>query len=265
MQKWTDFRQMVYRQLTLPEVKAKFRTIVIDTADVAYDLCEKYIMAQAGVDNIKDIPYGQGWARAEKEFDEVLRAITLEGYGLVLISHAEDKVFVDENGVEYNKIVPTLSKRARKVVLRMTDINAFAKIVEVEEGVFKPKLFLRGTPRYEAGSRFKYIEPVIDFTYEELVRAINDAIDKQQELDGAVVVDENRNADILAVDEVDFDEVMAEAQMVCETLLKADQANAEKIKRIIERNLGVGKKLSECTPIQADIVDVIVKELKALV
>lgn len=56
----------------------------------------------------------------EKEFDECLRSIVQMDYGLVLISHSIDKTFTDENGTEYNKIVPTLDKRATKVVSRMT-------------------------------------------------------------------------------------------------------------------------------------------------
>ena len=43
---------------------------------------------------------------------------------------------------------------------------------------------MRGTPRYEAGSRFKYTPDYIDFTYENLVNAIGEAIDKQAQEDG---------------------------------------------------------------------------------
>jgi hypothetical protein len=58
---WSEFRK-VLRQLKEPEVQAKFETIVIDTADIAYDYCEKYICANAGVDTIGDIGYGKHFA-----------------------------------------------------------------------------------------------------------------------------------------------------------------------------------------------------------
>ena len=38
---WSEFRK-VLRQLKQEEVQSKFETIIIDTADIAYDYCEKY-------------------------------------------------------------------------------------------------------------------------------------------------------------------------------------------------------------------------------
>ena len=106
------------------------------------------------------------------------------GYGIVLISHATDKTFTDEQGKQYNKIVPTLDKRANNIVSRMADIIGYSRIVSDAEGNESTKLFMRGTSRFEAGSRFKYTPPFIDFTYEALVNAIGEAIDKQAEVDG---------------------------------------------------------------------------------
>ena len=56
---WSDFKK-VLRQLKQDEVKAKFETIIIDTADIAYDYCEKHICNINGVESIGKIPFGQG-------------------------------------------------------------------------------------------------------------------------------------------------------------------------------------------------------------
>ena len=73
---WAQFRK-VLRQLRDPKAKEKFYTITIDTVDIAYDYCAKYICDNAirsdgtvGVDNIGDIPYGKGYSLVAKEFDE---------------------------------------------------------------------------------------------------------------------------------------------------------------------------------------------------
>ena len=118
--KWSEFKNAV-KQLKAEGIKQIFETIIVDTADIGYDLCEKYICQKNGVESIGDIPYGGGYGQVEKEFDETLRQIALLGYGLVIISHSTDKTFTDEEGTEFNKIVPTLNKRARKVVERMVD------------------------------------------------------------------------------------------------------------------------------------------------
>ena len=54
---WSEFLK-VCKQLQKEEVKEKFETIIIDTADIAYSYCEKFICTNNGVDTIPDIPYG---------------------------------------------------------------------------------------------------------------------------------------------------------------------------------------------------------------
>ena len=54
---WSEFK-LVLRQLEKPEAKEMFHTICLDTITIAYDLCEQFICAQAGVTKIGDIPYG---------------------------------------------------------------------------------------------------------------------------------------------------------------------------------------------------------------
>ena len=88
----------------------------------------------------------------EKEFDECLRKIVQLDYGLVVISHETDKTFTNEGGQQYNKIVPTLDKRANNVIARMCDIIGYTRSVPTQDGSSeKVVMFMRGTSRYEAG------------------------------------------------------------------------------------------------------------------
>lgn len=148
---WSEFKQ-VLRQLKTDAAKEKFETIIVDTADIAYDYCSKYICSNNGVDTIADIGFGKGYGLVEKEFDEALRQIVQMGYGLVVISHETDKTFTDESGRQYNKIVPTLDKRANNVLARMCDIIGYTRSVMTESGNEVVKMFMRGTSRFEAGS-----------------------------------------------------------------------------------------------------------------
>lgn len=119
---WSEFKT-VLRQLKDDKAKEMFETIIVDTADIAYDYCQKYVCANAGVDTVADIGYGKGYGMVEREFDESLRQIVQMGYGLVIISHETDKTFTNENGTQFNKIVPTLDKRANNVLARMCKLN----------------------------------------------------------------------------------------------------------------------------------------------
>lgn len=275
---WSEFRK-VLRQLKDEKVQEKFETIIIDTADIAYDYCEKYICANNNVDTIGDIGYGKGYTMVGKEFDEALRSIVQMNYGLVLISHSQDKTFTDENGKEFNQIIPTLGTRPRNIVSRMCDIIGYSRAVQDGEGNTSTKLFMRGTPRYVAGSRFKYTPDYIDFTYTDLVKAISDAIDKQMAEDGAeFFTEEQNNLYVDTVKDLDFDELMKEFSNIIANIPGSSDVSAEteegikfrdywqpRITQTIESYLGKGKKMKDVTRDQVEAVDLIISDLKDMI
>ena len=275
---WSEFRQ-VLRQLKSDAAKAAYATIIIDTADIAYDYVSKYICDNAkrpdggfGVDNISDIPFGKGYGLVSQEFDECLRSIVQMGYGLVLISHSTDKTFTNENGQEYNKIVPTLDKRATNIVSRMADIIGYSRAVTDEDGTESVKLFMRGTQRYMAGSRFKYTPDYIDFSYDNLVNAIADAIDQQANLEGQEhFTNERVSLHEDTTKELNFDELMEEFQSLVSKLMSdSDETEFQtywqpRLTETIEKYLGKGNKISNCNRTQVEAVSLIVADLKELI
>ncbi len=266
---WTEFKKTL-RELKDEAVKERFQTIVIDTADIAYTLCEKYICQQhtnekEEYNEISDFPFGKGYKLVEKEFDECLRAIIQLDYGLVIISHSIDKTFKDEQGREFNQIVPTLDSRGRKVCERACDIIGYARSIEKEDGSKETRLFLRQTSRFVAGSRFKYIPDSIPFTYNALVDAIQEAIDKEAaETNNMFVTQEAVNLETMAP-KYDFDKLMTEFQEIVGNLMQTNSPTmAAKITKIVESHLGKGKKVGDCTPEQAEEMDLIIYDLKQL-
>lgn len=267
MNSWTDFKKAL-TDLKDPEVKEMFETVVIDTADIAYGYCEKYICnrestAKDSYENVGDIPYGKGYAMVQAEFDECLRKILQMDYGLILISHAQDKTFTDENGVEYNKIIPTLDKRARLVCERTCDIIGYSRSVDTAEGD-KTMLFMRGTPRFVAGSRFRYTPNSIEFTYDNLVNAIADAIDQESRGDNSQYVTQEKTQVVTQERTYNFDSLISEFQELVGELMQKNAGNAAKITAIVDKHLGKGKKVGDCTADQAEIIDLIVHDIKAL-
>ena len=263
---WNEFRRLLV-ELKEEETKKMFQTVVIDTADIAYDYCQKYICDDAGVDNIGDIGYGKGYGMVEDEFDTCLRKIIQLDYSLVLISHSTERTEKDEQGNEYQKIEPTLDKRGRKICERTCDIIGLSRpVLNKETGQMQTRLFMRETPRFVAGSRFKYIPDSIDFTYDNLVKAISDAIDKEAaEHDNKFVTNERKNE--YAEHELQmpkFADMKAEAEVLFGSLTQKDASNRNKISKIIQEYLGAGKKFSETTEADAEKVWLIIQELRLL-
>lgn len=264
---WGEFKK-VLSELKDPQVKETFYNIVIDTADIAYALCEKYICNMESnekntYDAIGDIPFGKGYKLAMTEFDECIRKILQMGYGLILISHAQNKSYTDENGVEYNKITPTLDARGRLVCERTCDIIGYSRGIETGEGV-QTKLFLRGTPRFVAGSRFRHTPEVIDFNYDSLVKAIGDAIDKEALEYSNQYVTEERVAIHTEEKTYDFESLKNQFKTIVNTLMEANQSNGIKITEVVEKYLGKNRKVNECTEAHAEQLNSIVEELSGL-
>lgn len=260
--KWAEFKQ-VLKQLKEPGVQEKFETIIIDTADIMWDLAEKHVCSREGVEKIGDIAFGGGYKMVEQEVDECLRSIALMDYGLVMISHAEDKEFTDEAGESYQKIVPTLPKKARKIVTRMADIIGYSRTIQDEEGNTTVNLYMRGTPRFEAGSRWKYTPLVVEFNYKNLVNAIAEAIGKQEKEDGITAVDEHVNV-YKDNSQYNFDEIKKEINKTIKQIISIDEDDAVKITKIVDKHLGKGRKISDAEEEQVDMLALILDDLKDL-
>lgn len=255
---WGEFKQ-VLRELKKPEVQAVYKSIIIDTVDIAASLCEKYICNQLGIENIGDGGWStNGWSKYKKEFEDSFRTITQLGYAVCFISHSADKTFKRKDGTEYNQMVPTAQRSVNEIVKGMADIFACADIVNGER-----KLILRSLDgSVDTGCRFKYIEPEIPFSYNALVEALNKAIDREAAETNNKFVTNERVSEVIAPI-YDYDALMTEFQQITGNLMRENPGYGPKITEIVERYLGKGKKVSETTRDQAEFVDLIVSDIKS--
>lgn len=260
---WAQMK-MVLRDLKKPDVKEMFHSIIIDTIDIAAAACEKYVISQAGVDTLNQIPFGQGWARVKRQLEDTFRAVTQLGYAVLFISHDKDKTFKREDGTEYNQIVPTLGNSYNLIIKDMVDIYCYAHSI-VKEGVSKRILTLRSFDNtIDCGSRFKYMVPEVDFSYNALVQALNNAIDEEARHTGQEFVTEERNTEVEKIN-LDFDDLMKQSSKLIESIPKEKmEYYAPRITEIINKYLGKGKKLSNATRDQVEQISLIVFDLKEL-
>ena len=261
--KWSEFKKAL-KQLENKAVQEKFETIVVDTVDLAYASCEKFIIQREGVDKIGDIPYGAGYKMVRDEFDTSLRSIPMMNYGLVMISHAQIATQTMEDGTEYSKTLPTLAKQPRQIVLSMADIIGYAKSVE-REGESRTVLFLRGTPQFEAGSRFKHTPSVIKFEYEALVKTIADAIEKEEQDKGqTTIVEKGENA--YKEETLSFDDLKTEIKDLTAKLVETKGADVAKkaMKDLVELHLGKGRTLKDVTESQVEQLSLVAYDLKEM-
>ena len=127
-----------------------------------------------------------------------------------------------------------------------------------EKGESERWIQTRSTPTIVAGSRYKYLEPRIPFGYNEFLKALGAAIDKEQE-NGAEVTD---SAPIDFVEKLDYKAIRAEASELWQTLVEKDPENAPIILKKVEMIFGRPIKLSEITEDQVDLFNLAVLDMR---
>lgn len=158
-------------------------------------------------------------------------------------------------------IRPALTNTTRTIVTGMSDIIGFA---HQEVGQKMSVLTLRSEDdNIECGCRFKYITPEIPMSYNNLVAAVKEAIDKEAaEHDNKFVTDEKEKETVFT--QYNFDTLMDEFKALVKVLIDTDENNGARITHVVESYLGKGKKASDLIPSQAEFLYLINEELKTL-
>ena len=182
------------------------------------------------------------------------------GYGLVIISHETTRTIKTESGEEYQKIMPTLADRPKLIVNRLVDIIAYLRLSNEDQ---KRYIYTRGNEKFEAGSRFPLLKPKIEMSYDNLVNELYNAIEEQAKQDNVTLTDSSENSFFKKGRE--FSEVIEEARNVFTQLIDRDKEKYAVItNEILMKVFGRPTKLSETTPSQQELVEVVLEEWKAL-
>ena len=261
---WGEMKQVV-RELKKPEVKERFRSIIVDTADIAADMCQKYICNQLGIENIGDGGWAtNGWAKYKKEFEDTFRTLTQLGYAVVFISHDKEKTIKPQNSLEYQQIGSSMQSSALSIIENMSDIIGYAHTVIDSTGASRRILSLRSDDNsVRCGSRFRYMPSEIEFSYHALTDALNNAIEKEAAENNNQFVTNDRLT-TPEIKEYDYYALIKEFQEIVGKAMENNPTTTQpRITQIIDKYLGKGKKVADTTPDQAELIYLIVEEIKA--
>ena len=155
-----------------------FRTIVIDTIDNLWLLCQQYVCGKHKVEHESDLPYGKGYSLILTEFQRVLTKLSHLPYGLVMISHAELEEVKTRTG-SYHKAVPSLREKPRKVVLGMADLILFCDMETVPgpdgQPTMRRVMRTKPSPYWEAGDRTGRLPETIELDFDAFLAAFQAA------------------------------------------------------------------------------------------
>lgn len=124
---WTELLTVVGEVAKSPSL---CKTVVLDTADWAEQLCVAEVCAKYKKQGIEDFGYGKGYTYLQEEFGRLLNAleeVVNAGIGVVITAHAKMRKFEqpDEMG-SYDRWEMKLTKQVAPMVKEWADMVLFA-------------------------------------------------------------------------------------------------------------------------------------------
>lgn len=185
---WSIFRAGV--DALVADTSMRFKTVIIDTADRAYDMCLDWVCANKGVeypgqDSDGKEDFGKSWRAVKNEFVEQIHRLIQAGYGIWFTSHAKETEIKTKSGQKYDKIYPSMSNQARAVIEALVDFFFYAEyfqgpdnktirvlICEGDETLWaggRPTPYITAWPKFlpmtNDGTAFSIIESAFNGTY----------------------------------------------------------------------------------------------------
>ncbi len=115
---WLDLRG--YTKLFIKD--DRFKTGIVDTADIAYELCMAHVCKKMVIDHPSDEAFGKGWNAVRKEFQSWVMELLGSGKGVIFISHMKDSEFKTRRGESFNKVGASMAAQAADVIEGLVDI-----------------------------------------------------------------------------------------------------------------------------------------------
>lgn len=180
---WTDLLDQIRYILANPD---SCKTVVIDTADTAENLCIKYICKERNAASLEEVGggYGKGYTILGETFlelIELLNKVIDAGINVVIISHAKISKFEEPQELNtYDRYSLKLSKKVEPIVKEWSDLLLFVNHKTIFEKVDKKykatdstrKMYTTRRPGWDAKTRF-ILDPELDLKFDSIAHLFN--------------------------------------------------------------------------------------------
>lgn len=281
---WTDYLT-VMNQLMQPKAKEMYDVVILDTAENLYGMLEKFVAAKWKEKSIgeRDDIWGKDWIDLKAMWKDGLAMISNAGFIPCFIAHAtQNTIQIPASGVleselegaiverklvkdkksgkeqemfEFLKYQPDLNARAMGPMNKMVDNILFINTtIDVTTNEEQRVIYLRDTLQWQAGSTFEGIEPVIPLSAQAYRDAVSDAI-------GLIDKKSTTKASAKKVkQELNYEAIMAEVKEFGAKFHK--EGRLDEINAISEDVFGIGKKMTEATPAQVELLALALEKVR---
>jgi len=151
-----------------------FKTIIIDTVDILYSHCEKWVCKREGIKHISDLGFGKGYNFVKDEFQRVMYKFSNQlGLGIMFLSHAKERTF-KKTTLEFTYMDNSLGNSTSQFICAMCDFVFYAYVKDDKTRVIRSQ----PTKHINAGGRAHGLPELIDLDYDKFIKTYNETINK---------------------------------------------------------------------------------------
>ncbi|MGL5766819.1 MAG: AAA family ATPase [Sarcina sp.] len=247
---WSKFKQvvdMLSKESTFDEMYESYRTILVDTGENLVSLSEKATCNEFGVRDLSEIVGRQnGYKICRSDFEMQISKLTSLGYTVVFICHEEKVSLTDEvSGEEYEFIQPKGTSNEKSSMRMLRDLCDFC--IYLRPNGINPETYetipstaiCKRTKQVFARSRFAIQTFINPFTAKGLIEAIERAVEKSAEEEGAEIEAYKRSTDGYTKEDY--------LDIIKPYVIKLNPICPDDVLSIVESQLGEGRKISSAT------------------
>lgn len=239
MTSWGDFVAFITKlEENREAIGNNVQTIVLDTVNKAYEMCEPYTLAYLSRLDSKrykkagDVPHGQFYPTRDKLFNKEIDRILALGFSILFLSHSKVKTIRPKNGEAYDVYSSTMPDRLEALVNPLVDFILYGER-RVVEGEAKRVLITKGNEMSDSGGRVRLDEDIIFDSEDEAMQKYQE---KFKERIINLLKEEGITEDFNSISKRQEEEKMQEVKKYIEE--KSDKKSLDELKEEVSELVG---------------------------
>ena len=193
--KWSELQEALKLLQKQPD---KYPAVVVDTIDLAYELCAKHYVAKQGLEHLSDLQWGKGYGAVKDMFWHWVESLCKLPMQVILIGHCKWR---DKTQTTPAKYVPSIASGGEGVVCGLVD-----SIVFVEAARKGSVAHCQASSKWNAGSRIAGMPDKLPMDYTAFMETLTKAVMTQKGKAKAAPANTEGIDDVIAAAEDDGDD-----------------------------------------------------------
>jgi len=181
---WQDMKLVLDALKTEPH---KYKTVVLDTVDVAYNLCATHVCESNGWVDVADGDWGRGWRAVDREWTNMIAQLRALPMCVLFIGHEKREEIMEKMGSRdvatgRHRVSTALPRSARSTLHAAMDFIIRCEFTEENERVLRTQPVESKRERVEAkarGHEGAMLPETLGMTFKELHTAFRASFTKE--------------------------------------------------------------------------------------